>query len=133
MLSSENGGADLVLADVNMRLKDYSGAEQAYRRVLRSRPGNPDAMVGLASALTAQGKSAEAKQIADRLSPQMRARLAGSGGGSNAERLRKEAKEAEVNNDPRTAAAKFNEAIADDPRNPWVRLDYARFQAGQGN
>src|SRR5258708_7041506 len=63
----------------------------------------------------------------------MRARRAGSGGGSNGERLRKEAKEAEVNNDPRTAAAKFNEAIADDPRNPWIRLDYARFQAGQGN
>src|SRR5258708_23919178 len=35
---SDNGGADLVLADVNMRLKDYSGAEQAYRRAVGASP-----------------------------------------------------------------------------------------------
>src|SRR5262249_12431855 len=90
----------------------------------------------LASALTAAGKTAEAQQITARLSPQMRARLASasSGGrGSAAERLRKEAKHAEASGDYRTAGVKFNEAIADDPKNPWIKLDYARYLAGQGN
>jgi tetratricopeptide (TPR) repeat protein len=55
------------------------------------------------------------------------------GAGGEAEKLRNEAKAASANGDNATAAAKFQAAIAAAPKEPWIRLDYARFLAGQGN
>src|SRR6202043_923014 len=49
------------------------------------------------------------------------------------EKLRDEAKAASANGDVALATTKFQAAIAADPRNPWIRLDYARFLAGQGH
>lgn len=131
---SDAWGAEMVLANIEARLKHNDAAERAYRRVLAARPGNADAIVGLVAVLNAEGKTAEATALTNRLSPALRARLAGSaGGGSRAEALRKEAKEAEANGKYDDAAAKFKEAIAADPKDPWIRLDYARFLAGQGH
>ncbi len=131
---SDNWGVELVLGDIDLRLKDYTGAEQAYRRALRGRPGNVDAQVGLANALKGQGKTAEAQAIVSRLGPAAQARLAGPGaGGSQSEAIRTAAKEADLAGDKAGAAAKFQQAIALDPKNPWIRLDYARFLAAQGD
>lgn len=129
-------GAEMVLAGIDEKLKDYAGAEAAYRRVLAAQPRNGDALMGLASTLQGAGKTAEADRIMARLSPAQKAKLAavaGGGGGTQGEVLRKAAKEAEANGDNQAAEQKFKEAIAADPKNPWIRLDYARFLAGQGH
>jgi len=125
-------GAELVLGDVETKMGDNAAAETTYRQVLRSRPGNPAAMLGLANALRAQNKTAEFDQLTSRMSPAEKARLTESGGGE-AEKLRNEAKDASANGDIAGATAKFRAAIAAAPDSPWVRLDYARFLAGQGD
>lgn len=129
-------GAEMVLGDVQTKSGQAGAAEMTYRQVLRWHPGNPDATMGLANALRAQHKTSELDQLTSRMSPAQRARLqqATSGGaGGQAEKLRDEAKAASANGDNATAAAKFQAAIAAAPKEPWIRLDYARFLAGQGN
>ena len=133
---ADQWGALLVLGDIETKSGQAAAAEATYRQVLRLRPGNPDATLGLANALRQQNKTAELAQLTSRMSPGERARFersASSGGGSQAEKLRNEAKAASANGDNATATAKFQAAIAADPKDPWVRLDYARFLAGQGN
>ena len=133
---ADQWGAEMVLGDIETKAGQFAAAEQTYRSVLRARPGNLDALVGLANALRAQNKTAELNQLTSRMSPAERARFekAGSGGGGGeAEKLRDEAKNASANGDNATATAKFQAAIAADPKNPWIRLDYARFLAGQGH
>jgi tetratricopeptide (TPR) repeat protein len=125
----DSWGAALVLADIEAKQGHNAAAEAAYRRALHGRPGNPDALVGLASVLKAENKTAEADAIIARLTPAQRARLAGPGNAG--EKLRNEAKEASSNGDTAGAAAKYQAAIAADPQNPWIRFDYARFLAGQ--
>ncbi len=129
----DNWGAELVLGDVETKMGQAAAAEETYRRVLRARPGNPDALLGLANALRAQNKTAELNQLTGRMSPAERARFERVGTGGPAEKLRNEAKAASANGDVALATAKFREAIAADPRDPWIRFDYARFLAGQGH
>ena len=128
-------GAELVLGDVESKMGQPAAAEATYRQVLRWRPGNPGALLGLANALGAQNKTAELEQLKSQMGPAERAQLEKemAGGGGADEKLRNEAKAALANGDNATAAAKFQAAIAADPRDPWVRLDYARFLAGQNN
>jgi tetratricopeptide (TPR) repeat protein len=128
-------GAEMVLANIEAKLKNNAAAEAAYRRVLAAQPRNGDALMGLAGVLTAAGKTADAAQVTARLTPAQRAKLAAGGtggGGSQAEALRKAAKDAEANGNNQLAEQRFKEAIATDPKDPWVRLDYARFLAGTG-
>jgi tetratricopeptide (TPR) repeat protein len=127
-------GAMMVLGDIETEMGDAAAAEATYRQVLRLRPGNGDAELGLIGALRVENKTVEADQLVSRLTPDQRARLdRGGPGGGPAEKLRDEAKAASANGDVATATAKFQAAIASDPRNPWIRLDYARFLAGQGH
>jgi cellulose synthase operon protein C len=132
---ADQWGAEMVLADIYQKMGQNAAAEAEYRDVLRTHPGNPDALMGLASALRAENKTAELTQLTSRMSPAERARFekAGSSGGGEAEKLRNDAKTASANGDTATATAKFQAAIAADPKNPWIRLDYARFLAGQGS
>jgi tetratricopeptide (TPR) repeat protein len=129
---ADEWGALMVLGDVETKMGQSAAAEATYRDVLRYRPGNPDALMGLANALKAENKTAELSQLTSRMSPAERARLE-SGGNGPAEKLRNQAKEASANGDVPGATAKFKAAIAADPKSPWIRLDYARFLAGQGN
>jgi cellulose synthase operon protein C len=133
---ADQWGALMVLADTEEKMDQNAAAEAAYREVLRLHPGNPEALMGLAATLRAQNKTAELDQITSRMSPAERARFekaSAGGGGGDAERLRNEAKTASANGDNATATAKFQAAITADPKNPWIRLDYARFLAGQGS
>lgn len=126
-------GAAMVLADVETKMGQAAAAEATYRQVLRWRPGNPDATLGLANALRAQSKTAELTELTSRMSPAERERFEKASSGGEVEKLRNEAKAASANGDNATATAKFQAAIAADPKDPWTRLDYARFLAGQGN
>ena len=125
-------GALLVLGDVETKMGDAAAAETTYREALRLRPGNPSALLGLANTLRVQNKTAEFDRLTSRMSPAEKARLSQTGGGE-AEKLRNEAKDLSANGDIPGATAKFKAAIAADPANPWVRLDFARFLAGQGD
>jgi tetratricopeptide (TPR) repeat protein len=131
--SADQWGAEMVLADVETKMGQNAAAEASYRQVLRSHPGNSDATLGLANALRAQSKTAELAQLTSRMSPAERARFEKASSGGEAEKLRNEAKAASANGDNAAATAKFQAAIAADPKDPWIRLDYARFLAGQGN
>ena len=126
-------GALMVLGDVETKSGQGAAAEATYREVLRFRPGNPDALLGLANALRMENKTAELDQLKSRMSPAERERFEKAGAGGPAEKLRNEAKEASANGDNATADKKFQAAIAADPRDPWIRLDYARFLAGQNH
>ena len=128
----DNWNAELLLAEAATKLRDRPGAEQAYRRALAGKPQNSDAIVGLANLLTEEGKADEAATLASRLSPAERARIGGTSNGA-ADTLRTAAKDAAARGDPNTARDKFQQAIASDPKNPWARLDYARFLAGHGS
>ncbi|MBV8890237.1 MAG: BCSC C-terminal domain-containing protein [Alphaproteobacteria bacterium] len=57
---------------------------------------------------------------------------AGARGGGRAEALRTDAKNLEARGDAAQAMTRYQRAIATDPRDPWVRLDFARFLARQG-
>lgn len=131
---ADQWGAMMVLADVEAKMGKPAEAEATYRQVLRSHPGNPDATLGLANALSLQNKTAELDQLTKGMSPAERARFEkGMAGGGEAEKLRNEAKEASANGNNAAAEAKYKAAIAADPRDAWIRLDYARFLAGQNN
>ena len=60
-------GALLALADMQLALGRSADAEASYRADLKARPDNGWALRGLAKALGAQGKRAEAEQVRDRL------------------------------------------------------------------
>jgi|GEM_PF-269029 len=128
---NDNWGAELVLADIEAKLGNRPAAEQAYRRVLAARPQNGDALVGLVNVLTASGRTAEATAMTSRLGAVDRARL-GGGATAQAETLRIAAKESDARGDKAAARVRFQQALAADPKNPWIRLDFARFLAGEG-
>lgn len=60
-------GALLALADMQLALGRAADAEASYRADLAARPDNGWALRGLARALLAQGKAAEAAQVRERL------------------------------------------------------------------
>ena len=128
----DNWNAELLLGEAELKLDNKPAAEQAYRRALAGKPGNSDAIVGLAGVLTAEGKTDEAASLATRLTAADRARIAGTGGNAQSDLLRVAAKDAAARGDAAAARAKFAQALAADPKNPWLRLDFARFLAKSG-
>jgi putative thioredoxin len=54
--------------------EDPATAEQRFREVLRTNPGNPDAIVGLARILLARGETAEAEELLERAPADRRAK-----------------------------------------------------------
>jgi len=123
---TDRADAETLLGDVLLQRGDATAAEARYRAALARRAEFGLALSGLERALRAQGRMAEASEIARRLPGP--AASPGSGSG-RAATLRAEA---ERTSDPGQAAALLQNAIAADPRNPWVRLDLARLLRRQG-
>jgi tetratricopeptide (TPR) repeat protein len=111
---------------------NYAAAEAAYRRALAGQPSNADAMVGLYSALAAEGKTAEAAELYSRLAALDPRRVAGLNR-ARADMLRADGKALETRGDGAGAQARYQEAIGVDPTDAWARLDFARFLAHQGS
>lgn len=120
----DRADAEALLGDLLLRRGDPVAAEQRYRAALARRPDFGAALVGLNRALAAQGRTAEAAEIARRLPPPPGAPGAGRAAALRAEAARQ--------SDPATAAALLQQAIAADPANPWARLDLARLLRRQG-
>ncbi|MFC0397462.1 cellulose synthase subunit BcsC-related outer membrane protein [Paraburkholderia rhizosphaerae] len=123
--------AHVALGDLLMQTGDPRGAEAAFRMALRRQADNPDAIRGLVGALAAQGRGDEALAFANQLTDEQRAKVGG------VDKLRgaaqaAQARAAEARGDLGSARTLFEDALQNNPDDPWLRLDLARIYAKQG-
>ena len=102
----------------------FERAETTYRRALSLDPGHPDGLTGLVGVLAQSGKLTEAQRLIDNLGDAQRQRL------GDLSKLRAaiavgQAKEAERRGDLAGAQRALEDAVRDDPHNPWTRSDLA--------
>ena len=98
---------------------------------LRRQADNPDAIRGLVGALAAQGRGDEALEFANRLNTEQQAKA----GGINklrGEAQAAQARAAEARGDLGAARSLFEDALLNNPDDPWLRLDLARIYVRQG-
>jgi tetratricopeptide (TPR) repeat protein len=122
-----SGGLQSMLADAQAQQGKLGDAEGSYREALARNSRNAGALVGLAGVLSREGRSQEAQTLL------AQAESMGAGpqvGQARAAALRLQAQDVR---DPATQAALFREAVAADPSNPWLRLDYARSLSKSGH
>lgn len=122
-------GLRSMLADAQMRQNKTAAAEQTYRDILARSPRSASAMVGLAGILSQEGRHEEALGLLQQ------AQAAGGGDSSMLARARAQQlrEQAGTVSDPITQAGLYRSAVAADPGNPWIRLDYARALVKQGS
>ncbi|WP_245002034.1 cellulose biosynthesis protein BcsC [Cupriavidus pinatubonensis] len=123
--------AQAALADLQADAHQYTSAEAGYRRVLRTQPGNVDALRGLVNVLGAQNKSTEALALVERMTPAQREQLVPFGR-LRADQARAQAHQAMQQGDAASARRLLEDAMASDPTNPWVRLEVARHYIAMG-
>ena len=119
------------LADVLVETGNYDAAEAAYRRVLARQSDNPDAIRGLVGVLAQNNKAAEALQLVEQLSPSQQEKV-GALGRLRATQAMGQAKAATERGDFNGARLALENALLNDPANPWVRLDLARLYLQMG-
>ncbi len=126
----ERAMAQGLLAEALRRQGEAAQAETVYRQILAVAPGQVEAQQGLVQALLDQNRSGEAEAPADQ-SPAFQ--LDASGQSAVRGRLDHDrANRLWANGDLSGANTAFEAALAAAPGDPWVRLDFARFLAGQG-
>ncbi|AYV46545.1 hypothetical protein C1707_09855 [Caulobacter flavus] len=122
--------ASNLLAESLRRQGKAAEAEGVYRQILAAAPTQAEAQQGLVQVLLDQGRTAEAETAAA-ASPALQPDASGQNplrGRIDHER----ANQLWANGDLSGANAAFESALASAPSDPWVRLDFARFLAGQG-
>lgn len=123
-----DAGLRAMLADAQAQQNKLGEAEQSYRSALSRNPRYTPALLGLAGVLSQQGRRDEALGYLEQAE-------ALGGGNRNlvaqarAQQLREQAA---AISDPATQAGLYRSAVAADPSNPWIRLDYARALLKQG-
>lgn len=115
----------LALADVLAASGDPVQAEKIYRQVLAGNRNDQQTLVGLVGVLTQNGKADEALELVARLTPEQQSRIGGLGR-VRAEQAMAQAKAASQRGDDAGAAVALQDALLNDPNNPWIRLDLAR-------
>ena len=123
--------AQTLLGETLLASGDPRGAEAAYRMALRRQADNPDAIRGLVGALAAQGRGDEALEFANQLNAEQQAKA----GGINklrGEAQAAQARAAEARGDLGSARSLFEDALLNNPDDPWLRLDLARIYVRQG-
>ncbi|MFN4089180.1 MAG: cellulose synthase subunit BcsC-related outer membrane protein [Alphaproteobacteria bacterium] len=121
------------LADVLIRQGREDAAEREYQAVLQRDPNDVQAMSGLFNLYVAQNRTDAALALSSRID-----QAAASGAGAalgqegRAEVLRMRARQFELAGESDSAFRIYQDAVVSDPSNPWVRLDFARFLARQG-
>ena len=114
----------LSLADLQASQGQFGNAETTYRHALSLDAGQPDALGGLVSVLAQNGKLGEAQRLIDNLSDAQRQRL------GDMSKLRAavavgQARDAERQGDLDGARKLLEDAVRNDPQNPWTRSDLA--------
>jgi tetratricopeptide (TPR) repeat protein len=121
----------VALADLRLAAGDYAGAEQGYRRALDSKPNDTQALRGLITTYSRQGRSDEAMALSQRLSPEQ-ARQIGSLQDVKVEAARAKARAQTEAGDNAGAQRTLEDAMLAAPDSPWVRLDLANIYRRQG-
>ncbi|HEV3429154.1 MAG TPA: cellulose synthase subunit BcsC-related outer membrane protein [Paraburkholderia sp.] len=111
---------------------DLPRAEKLYRDVLAGHPDNREAVSGLVDILAETGRADEAQKWVDGMTPEQQAGIGGL------DRLRAavasgRADAAEQRGDLATAQRILEDAQRNDPDNPWLRLELARYELKQGH
>lgn len=114
----------LNLADLQAAQGQFQLAETTYRHALSLDPGQPDALTGLVALLAQNGKLAEAQRLIDNLGDAQRQRL-GDMSKLRAAIAAGQAKDAEARGDLAGARKALEDAVRNDPQNPWTRSDLA--------
>lgn len=116
--------AHLNLADLQASQDQFERAETTYRHALSLDANHPDALGGLVSVLAQSGRVGEAQRLIDNLSDVQRQRL-GNLRKLNAAIASGQAKDFERRGDLNGARKSLEEAVRNDPQNPWTRSDLA--------
>lgn len=119
------------LADVLAESGQLEAAEAGYRRVLARQGDNPDALRGLVGVLAQTGKASEALALVERLTPSQQEKV-GALGRLRATQAMGQARAAAARGDDNAARLALEDALLNDPGNPWVRLDLARLYLKMG-
>ncbi|WP_019937774.1 cellulose biosynthesis protein BcsC [Bordetella sp. FB-8] len=130
-LDSREPGARNAMGRLYAAQGDLTNAEKIYRGVLATNPNNREAVNGLVSVMAQSGRADQAMQWVNRMTPEQQASIGGM------DRLRAavaagRAKAAEQRGDLAGARLALNQAQREDPSNPWIRLDLARFDLKNG-
>jgi tetratricopeptide (TPR) repeat protein len=128
-----NAGTTLMLADIQARAGRLADAEASYRRAMAMNARNPAAAVGLAALLTREGHTQEAET----LYAEAEASYARSGNHAALQTLRRGRAEvmganAKALTDPLAQISLYRSAVAMDPDDPWLRLEFAQALRKQG-
>lgn len=124
--------ARAALGDILYRRGRLDAAEQQLAAALRLDADNLDAAIGLFNVYAAQGRTQEALDLADRIAADPR-RVFDGYDAALAQVLRVQAAELARIGEADRAFDAFQRAIAADPVDPWVRLEFARFLARFGD
>ncbi|KAB8123486.1 cellulose synthase [Komagataeibacter medellinensis] len=119
-------GATLMLADLQRTTGQTGSAEQDYQAVLSRDPNSQLALMGLARVYMEQGKTAEARQLLSRVGPQYATQV----GEIQVTGLMAAASQT---SDSARKVSILREAMAQAPRDPWVRINLANALQQQGD
>ncbi|WP_232468075.1 cellulose biosynthesis protein BcsC [Bordetella genomosp. 13] len=115
-----NAMGRLYLAD-----NDLAGAERVFRAVLARHRNDPEAMRGLVSVLSQSGRPEEAMALVQTMSPEQAAEV-GEVGRLRAAVAAGQARAADQRGDTAGARRALEDAVSNDPTNPWTRYELAR-------
>lgn len=119
------------MADIKAQAGQLDEAEALYRQLLKKYPQNASVRMGLINVLSQTGEMDEAVRLFETLSPVEQARMGGIGrirGNQYAQRARR----AEQLGDMAGARAALEEALRNDPSDPWTRFALARIYVELG-
>ena len=123
--------AQVLLGDLMVAQAQLAPAEAAYRAALRQEPRHARATAGLAAVLGALGKPEAQQTLIRQTDPDLLARLGGAAG-LKAGQLRLQADLAQQRGDLAGAQALLEQAVAQAPGSPWVRLSLGQLLVRQG-
>lgn len=118
--------AQLLLGEMFIVQKRYAEAQAIYHEAYLLAPERPEAIAGLADALSQLGRSEEALKLLEKLPRTAAAREARS----RIERSR--ATDLQRRGDDFGAGAALASSLSADPANPWTRYEYAKFLTARG-
>ena len=122
------------LADLRLAAGEFASAEQGYQRVLEAKPADVQALRGLITAYTRQGKIADAQALTQKLTPEQSGAMGVAGGlrDVQVEMARAQARAQNDAGDPGSAQRTLEDAMLTSPDSPWVRLDLANIYRRNG-
>jgi tetratricopeptide (TPR) repeat protein len=115
----------VALGSVQAELDQLDSAEASYRQALTLDNDNPDALAGLVTVLSQSGKASQGLRLIEGLSPAQQQRI-GDLRPLRAAVAVGQAKNAERSGDIKGALAAQQDAVRNDPQDPWARFDLAR-------